>query len=380
MKREEIVTLVIYALMIVLAVVMGLSIVDDTVSAIRLDNFSKPGLVILSILVALLFNVIMLEVLHIIGGLIGGYKVVSVNILGFCFEKKEGKTVFKFKDFDGLTGEVKLAPKKEKLNMKPVVWLPLFGYAAELAGCIVLHSSMMGNSQQTYSWLGISAIIFIVMSSMLALYNIVPFKLDTMTDGYKFVLLSNPANIEAYNEMLRAEDLERNGQPAAQTKVYEEITEFTASVNLFNVYKHLDNGELKEAEDIVDLMLEQPKKLEPSTHYRLISQKLYIVILSQNLEDAKKVYDEIADDKVRRFIANDLSMESIRAYLLISGILEKSLAECKFAISRKDKAMKRAFKQRAIVESKLYQIALDTIYKNHPKWKDEIEKKENIAA
>ena len=378
MRKEEIASLIVYLLMIALAIIVGLSVVTDAMSVCRPANFNPFGFIILTIVVGLLFNVIMLEVLHVIGGKIGGYKITSINILGFCFEKREGKWKFKFKDFDGLTGETKLAPKREKPNMKPYVWLPLFGYAAELAGGIVLHSHMMGDTASNVRWLGVCGILFVILSSMLALYNLVPLKLDTMTDGYRLVLLSKPANIEAYNEMLKAEDLERNGQPVPEFKVYEEITEFTANINLFTVYRHLENNKLDEAEKIIDLMLKEPKKLEPYTYNRLISQKMYIVVLTKEIEEAKKIYDELANDKVRRFIANDLAMESIRAYLLISGILEKSQAEVKYAISRKPKAMKRTIKQRAILEEKLYNIALDKVYEAHPKWKEE--PKENIAA
>lgn len=377
MRKEEIASLVVYLLMIALAIIVGISVVSNAMSVCGREVFDQFGFTIITIIVGLLFNVIMLEVLHVIGGKIGGYKIASVNILGFCFEKREGKWKFKFSDFDGLTGETKLAPNKEKLNMKPYVWLPLFGYAAELAGCIVLYSHMMGDATSNVRWLGVCGILFVILSSMLALYNLTPIKLDTMTDGYKLVLLSKPANIEAYNEMLRAEDLERNGQPVPELRVFEEITEFTASINLFSVYRRLENNELAEAEKIVDMMLADPKKLEPYTYNRLISQKLYITILSNDLEESKEVYNKIADDKIRRFIANDLSMESIRAYLLICGIIEKSQAEVKYAIGRKDKAMKRTIKQRAVLEEKLYNIALDKVYEAHPNWKDE--QKENAA-
>ena len=212
---------------------------------------------------------------------------------------------------------------------------------------------------------------------MIALYNLVPIKLDTMTDGYRLVLLSKPANLEAYNELLKAEDLERNGQPVPEMKIFEDVTEYTANINLFTVYKRLDENKLDDAEKIIDMMLKEPKKLEPSTYYRLISQKLFIVILTKDIEEAKKVYDELADDKIRRFIANDVSMESIRAYILISGIVEKSRGEVNYAIGKKNKAIKRTLKQRVNIEEKLYDQALNKVYEAHPSWKEE---KENIAA
>ena len=379
MRKEEVASLVVYLLMIALAIILGLSLVTNAMSVCRPANFNSFGFILLVIFIGLIFNILMLETLHVIGAKLGGYKITSFNVLGFCFEKREGKWKFKFKDFDGLTGETKIVPAKEKLNMKPFVWLPLFGYAAELAGGIVLYSHMMNDSSSNVRWLGVCGILFVIISSMLALYNLCPIKLDTTTDGYRLVLMAKPANVVAYNELLKAEDLANNGQEVPELRVFEEITEFTASINLFNVYRHLENNELDEAEKIIDMMLADPKKIEPYTYQRLISQKLYITILTKDMEEGRKVYDELADDKIRRFIANDLSMESIRAYLLISGILEKSQAEVKYAISRKPKAIKRTIKQRITVEEKLYEIALNKVYEAHPKWKEE-EPKENIAA
>lgn len=376
MRKEEVASLFVYLFMIALAVVIGLTAVKNAIQFCGTGTINSFGFVILVIFIGLIFNIVMLELLHALGALVGGYRIVSINILGFCFEKKGKKVKFAFKDFDGLTGETKLAPKKEKLSLKPFIWLPLFGYAAELAGGIVLYSQMMSNQSSNVSWLGTCGILFVVISSMIALYNLVPIKLDTMTDGYRFVLLSKPANVEAYNELLKAEDLERNGQPAPEMKVFEDITEYTANINLFTVYKLLDSNKLDEAEKIIDMMLKESKKLEPSTHYRLISQKLYITIYTKEVEEARNVYNELADDKIRRYIANDVSMESIRAYILISGILEKSRGELGYAISKKDKALKRTLAQRVSIEEKLYGLALNKVYEAHPTWKEE---KENIA-
>lgn len=377
MRKEEVASLVVYLLMIAIAVIVGLSVITNAMSQIGPRHFNSFAFVILTIIVGLLFNIIMLEVLHAIGGKVGGYKIASINVLGFCFEKKNGKFKFKFKDFDGLTGETKLVPYKEKLNLKPFIWFPLFGYAAEMAGGIVLYSSMMQNTANNYAWIGVCAILFVVLSSMIALYNLVPIKLDTTTDGYRLVLLSKQANIDAYNELLRAEDLERNGQQVGELRVFEEITEFTANLNLFTVYKRLEENKLEEAEKIIDLNLSNRKKLEPYTYNRLVSQKLYITIMTKDPEEARKVYDEVANDELRRFIANDVSMESIRAYILISGILEKSQGEVKFAISKKQKALKRTPANKAKIEEKLYDVALEKVYQAHPKWK---ENKENVAA
>lgn len=372
MRKEEVTSLVIYFIMIAVAIVVGLTVVSDAIGKFRPDNMNTFLFVIIVLIIGLLLNIILLEVCHVIGAKIGGYKVTSFNVLGFCWEKKEGKWSFRFRDFNGLTGETKIAPGKGKLDLKKYIWLPIFGYAVELSSCIVCYSLVSkASSNFSAKWLAIVAIIFIIISSMIALYNLIPLKLDTMTDGYRFVLLSKQCNLDAYNELLRVEDLERQGKEVGEVKVFKEITEFTANLNLISVYQHLNKGEYKEAEELIDMILVSPKGINPTTHNRLIAQKIYIDVLTKPVEEAEKSYNELANDEIRRFIANDVSVESIRAYILIAGIIEKSKGEVDYASSKIDKARKNAMPSRRIIEDKMYQQALDKVYEAHPKWKEE---------
>ena len=90
------------------------------------------------------------------------------------------------------------------------------------------------------------------------------------------------------------------------------------------------------------------------------------------LEEVKEYYDKQIGDETRKFIANDLSMPSLRAYILIAGLLDESNGEVTFAKSRKDKALKRAGSSRREVESKLYEEALAKVYSAHPDWVSEL--------
>lgn len=373
MRKEDITSLVIYLIMIAAAIIVGLTAIQDAVNKFRPD--SPFLLVLLTLIIGLLVNVILLEVFHVIGAKMGGYKVIAFNVLGICLLKKGNKWELKFRDFDGLTGETKIAPDKEKLNLKPYVWLPIFGYAAEIAGMIVLYTQINKGGNPENGWLAISAILMIVISSMIALYNLVPLKLDSMTDGYRMILLSKPVNTEAYNELLRVQKLECEGKEVDSVKVFEEVTEFTATLNLVAVYHNLSKDKFDEAEKIIDLMLENPKKIDPKDHKRLIAQKLYIQLLTKDVEVAKETYDKLANDETRRFFANDVTTESIRSYVLISGLIEGSLNEVKFAKSRIEKARKKVMPSRLKVEDSLYEKAIHKVLEVHPEWE-----KENIAA
>ena len=61
---------------------------------------------------------------------------------------------------------------------------------------------------------------------MIMIYNILPFRLDTMTDGYRSTLVSNPKNRVAFNELLRAQKAMENGEEIenpASPYVFEEL-------------------------------------------------------------------------------------------------------------------------------------------------------------
>ncbi len=375
MKKEDIASLIVYVLMIVLAVVIGFTLVKDMFQYYNTaygSRYLNPYVFsILTIVVSVLINAFGLELGHVLGGVMGGYSIASVNVFGLCLYKKENKFKFGFKDFDGLTGETVLAPKKEKSNPKLFVWMPLVLYIIELIACIVLYSlgnnKELANSSSPLIWVGTASIILVTISSMMAIYNFVPVKLDSMTDGYRLTLISKPVNVEAYNELMRIQECQRLGKDIGEVKVFDEITNFTASINLITVYEHLSRKEYNEALILIDKMLESDK-ISSSTSNRLIAQKLYIKIMTLSLDDARKYYDEEVDDNIRRFISNDLSMESIRAYVLIAGMLDESLGEVEFANSRKAKAMKRALKSRAKVEEELYSDALNIVHNAHPDW------------
>ncbi len=376
MKKEDIASLIVYVLMVALALIIGFTLVSDMFKSYNQSfgsTFLNPYVfAILTIVVGILLNAFGLELGHILGAIIGGYSIVSFNVFGFCWSKKDGKFKFGFKDFDGLTGETIIAPKTEKANPKLYVWFPLFLYIIELIVCVVLYTLGSNKGIDSTSPLipiGTASIIIITLSSMMAIYNFVPVKLDSMTDGYRLTLISKQVNVEAYNELLRVEDAQRNGQDYGKVKLFDEITNFTASLNLITVYEKLGNKDYEEALKIIDNMCLYSDKISKSMLYRLIAQKLYITIITKPLEEAKKYYDEEVNDTIRRFISNDLSMESVRAYILIAGMLDESLGEVEFANSRKPKAMKRALASRAKVEEELYSDALKMVDNAHKDWK-----------
>ena len=370
MRKEEIRSLIVYAVLIIAALIVGLTVIRPAMDDAP-KSMSQILFLLVVVLIAYLFNAIALEILHVIGAKLGGYKVTSVNVLWLCFYN-DGKTwKVGFKDFNGVCGETRIAPKKEKLNANLLSWLPLFGFAAELAGCIVVNTLVNGNPETTVAWLAPAALIFLLISSLIAFYNFIPLKLDSFTDGYRIRLFTKPVNIEAYNQMLAIQEKQRLGEKVEKIPVFSEITEYTAEININAMYECLEKERYDEAIQILDHLLENRKVLGGNDVNRLIAQRVYLAILTSPVEEAKKLYDEICPIEVRRFIVNDNNISSLRAYVLIAGMLEGSESEVLFAKSKIEKAKKRTPASVKLTEEKLLNKALDMAYEAHPKWKKE---------
>ena len=370
MRKEEIRSLIVYTILIVAALIVGLAVIRPAMADAP-TSMGQLVFLLIVVVIAYLFNAIALEILHVIGAKLGGYKVTSVNILWLCFYNDGKQWKAGFKDFNGVCGETRITPKKEKLNPNLLSWLPLFGFAAELAGCIVLNIMIKGNPETKVAWLAPAALIFLLISSLIAFYNFVPLKLDTLTDGYRIRLFTKPVNIEAYNQMLVIQDKQRLGEKVGKIPVFSEITEYTAEINTMAMFECIEQEKHEEAIQIVDHLLENKKAINSNDVNRLIAQRVYLAIRNSSVEDAKKIYDEICPIQIRRFIVNDNNLSTIRAYILIAGMLEGSESEVEFAKSKILKAKKRTPVSVIKTEEKLINKVLETVYESHPKWKKE---------
>lgn len=368
MKKENILSAIIYLILIAAAIITGSTVVED--AFVYYDLMMNRALfAFICIIVALILNIVCLELFHALGAKIGGYKVTSINIVGFCFEKRENNWKFSFKDFDGLTGETRIVKEKEKANLKPYIWLPLIAYVIEFTVMMLLYNlSQQKDSSATLGWLGVVSILFIIISSMIALYNIVPLKLDTMTDGYRLLLLSKPENIEAFNEWMRVEDLARNGKEIDNIKTFSVINDFTANVNLFAIYELIAKNDFSKAKEVIELMIQNKENIEEETFFKIIYQKLYILLKENKIEEAKECFSKEKEDKLRRFIGNNKTIEVLRAYIMIAGFIEESQSEVDFVLSKKNKALSTSLPTRAKSESVLFDQAINDVYNAHPDW------------
>lgn len=372
MKKEDVSGIIVYIIILAVAVVFGITVLRVHASSSHLDTIVYIFYILGAIIAGVLLNGILFEVAHIAGAKAGRYSILSVNILGLLWYKEDNKTKFKFSGFDGLTGETKIYPKENvKKEPDPTPYL-LFGtlfYLIELTIVVVLFIALNKDSADVSTNVAYFLLVMAVIGGMILVYNILPFKLDAITDGYRMRMTTNAANKKAFNELLRVEYAISQGREDVEIATFEDITNYTAELNLNKVYVLLDKKQFKEAEDLIDIILKGKATISEKVYIRARAQKIYINIFTKPLEEAKEFYDKEVPMAERRAISNDISMVSIRTYLLMSGLLDGAKSECLIAINNVRKCFNSTPKQRQKIEADLFNESLAKIDELHPTWK-----------
>ena len=370
MKKEDVIGLVIYLIIIALAVVFGLTVLQTHNNDSAFQGFSYVLFVAVSVVIGVVFNALMYELAHVVGAKVGKYNIISVNVLGFCLYKEQEKTKFRFSSFDGLTGETKIVPKEDmvdKANPYPYLIFGSLFFVVEAIIVMVVFTLFKNSETDILTDLAYFLLTVGAIGLVILFYNILPMRIDSMTDGYRLTMVSNPKNRAAFNELLRVEYEMQQGHQV-EVKVFDEITNFTADLNLNKVYALLDNKQYAEAEEILDKIISAKEGIDAKVYIRARAQKIYLNLISKDLEEARAYYDKEVPVSERREISNDVSMASIRAYLLMSGLLDRSRSECIIALNNVYRAFKKTPKNRQKTEVMLFNEALDKVVAAHPDW------------
>ena len=371
MKKQDITGIIVYIVIIALAVLFGIFVLKEHSSETSINGVGYVFYIIGSVVGGALFNGILFEVAHILGAKVGKYDIISVNIFGLCFYKENDKRKVKFSGYDGLTGETRIVPKKdvvEKANPYPYLLFGSLFFAVEAVGVMFAFTFLTATKDYTLGDIAYGLLTGGAIGLIILIYNILPMQVDSMTDGYRLTMVSNPKNRAAFNELLRVEYEIEQGNTDIEIKVFDEITNFTADLNLNRVYALLDKKDYKPAEEILDKIIEAKEDISAKVYIRARAQKIYINLITKDLEKAREYYDKEVSVAERREISNDVSMASIRAYLLMSGLLDRSRSECIIALNNVYRAFKHTPKNRQEVEVTLFNEALDKVVAAHPDW------------
>ena len=372
MTKEDVFSLIIYVGMLGIALAVGFLVVMPAFNNGFLfdDSGARIGFLLGAIIVAILFNAILLEGGHLIGSKLGGYTILSFNLLGFCYYKEKMddgsyKAKFKFpKSFDGLTGETQIYPNKEKANPMFYVFAPLVLFLLEIVAMyisIIMIPDTVNGIANDLNWVKYGLIIFATIGCMFILYNYFPTRLDSLTDGYKLTLLTKKINVEAYNEYLTILGLGLVEDETKEIKTFDELTDFTADVNMLSVYQAMIFDKYDYANTLLEQMILNGK-LSKYTVLEAKIEKAFIYFLTENNEEMlKKYFNETFNSEERKYIKKVNSLQTLRLYLLFEGLIEQSKSEIEYCKNKFKKLKDSENLALANIEEKLYLKALKRI-------------------
>ena len=372
MKKQDIAGIVVYVIILALAAVFGLVVIRQFALKSNLETGMFILLIAGAIVSGVIFNAILYELAHVVGAKIGGYKVTSVSVLGFTFYKNDKKTKFHFSSFDGLTGETKIVPKKDRKkpsNPIPYLIMGTVFYAIEVVVVVFLFSIFTRQeASQVQNNIAYFLIVLMAVGGIIIFYNIIPFQLDSMTDGYRLRLVSGKKNREAFNKMLLGET--SAGEPSEEGEE-EQITSFSGDLKLNQVYICLNEEKFVEAEQLADSIIESAssdKKISRKVVFEARANKIYLVFVNKDLEAAAQYFEANLTLQDRKELSEEGGLPFLRAYILVSSLLDRSHSECFRSLDRVYKAYKRTIPERRALESKLFNKALEIINEKHPDW------------
>lgn len=349
---------------------LGVYVLRPTIEAYTGKGISAFYVSIITFFVGLIVLPLCYEFMHLLGAKVGGYKVYSFDVFYFNFYKDgEGKNKFRFKSFDGLTGETKVAPRERPngkiCNPKPMLFFPNLFLSAFLIVSIFMYLFF---NAQTSPFKAVFCILMI-LSALFLFYNILPIELDAKTDGYQLKLIGKETDVAIYNELLRLQECEFYGIDKGEVKVFtDNMSDFAAQIDLMTIYKYISEEKYYEARKIIDAILAQKDKIHYNIGIELLAQKLFIYLYTGAISDAKEFYNNSMTAEEKRDISNSDSLVCIRTYILVSTFLDPSESEIQYATEKADKAYKRINSSYKEIEKKLYKNTLKIAQDAHPTW------------
>lgn len=352
-----------YSLLFYVVLLAAIYFIGSRVIGLTGLNFDEPMVfLIIALVLGFVFNVVLLELGHILGAKMGGYKTYSVSLLGLVIYKKEGKWKIGYdSNYDGFTGETKVVPYKEKTNPMSMFWGGSILLIIEIAVFVLLPTIV--DSQVIKS----GGYIFAVVAGAILIYNIAPIRLDSTNDAALMKYVKGE-NVEIYNMICQIQYDLYEGKPLNNIKVVEDINYISGKLNYYASLEKIYKGELEDAEKIIDKLIENSEKLSDDIFSELLSTKLYILTLTKEREEVEKYYTSLSAQD-RKYINASNSIQGCRNYLLFISLIIEDIQEARDSYN-KYKTAKAKLKEigRLNGEEKLLEEVKNKIALAHPEW------------
>ncbi len=363
MKKATNFSLLVYVIFLIALYFIGTSVLAPANSVLGSKSFL---FFIIAILIGFIICVILMEIGHIIGALIGGYRIVSVSFMWLNFRKVDNKLTVKLLPFDGFTGETKIAPKKEKANPLPFFWGGTLLLLVVLILGIYLPVFILAD-ETVYVYLKYGSYVVSIIAGLLLVYNIIPLPLDTKNDA---IMMKNVTkeNIKVFNELCLLKESLMKGESFTELTPFSETDYLKSQWNYYVYLAKTYQGEYQQAEAIIDSLIQDSDKLSEDVYRELSAAKVFLIIMGKSIEDAKEYFKGLSQAQ-RKLISDYNSVEGSRNYFALLALVIESKDDA-VAIYKKYQAKKKHMVEtgRLFDEEQLMGLVLNKIHEHHPDW------------
>lgn len=361
MKKSSNFSIVVYLLMIVAAYFVGKSIITQANKIVP----NTIALVLIGVALGLIVNAILMEVGHVIGAKLGGYQIVSFNVLGLTLMKRENKWRFCFSNFDGLTGETQVVAKKE--NAKPLFmfWGGTLLLLIEIA-CFVIIPLLVPTLTSRMPYLVYGGFLIAMIGGGMLIYNILPFRLDTKNDGFMMRIV-NKEFVPIYNEFTKIKGALYEGKALENIDEIEKVNDISGWVNYYAYLERIYERDYEQAGKIIDCLIENSEALNDVLYHQLIAGKMYVSMQTEPKEKVEEYYNSLPQRLKKELITPD-TVEGARVYFAYA-IMMDSYQDTKLAWKKWQALKKRCKEVGRVEQEELFMQELTAVLKEkHPDW------------
>ena len=376
MKKENLIGLVITLLLAGAAVLYGFTVLQTHFPNSYFYTQNNGGIlygvyIFVSIIAGLFATGLLQGLGHLLGAKVGGYKIVFACLFHFCvYRNDEGKLKFKFSNYEGLTGETKIVPNYEKKAQPNPYPFLLYGTVFNVAWIIasIFTFFTFFKEKGIYGDLAYMFLTMALVAFFVALYNIIPMKLDSETDGYFLTKIKK--DIPGFNALLQSQNgvttKGENGEVISTPKV----EKFIPEVALGEISGLLEDEQYEKVFETLEKIKEHEEEMSKRNILEATAQYIFAYMLTHSKTENEAYYETDVSFALRRELANDNNMVVLRTYLLIAGVLDGSISECLLAARTVVKAFKALPVNRKHSELILFNKSIDLVMETHPKWEE----------
>ncbi|MCD7949829.1 MAG: hypothetical protein LUG12_06200 [Erysipelotrichaceae bacterium] len=286
--------------MVVCYIIAGILLGIGMITMIPGDLYWYDDLIAMVFMIVVAYMAIMIQVIihelgHMMFGLLSGYHFVSFRIFNMMLIKQNNHLTFKIFSLPGTGGQCLMAPPDIKDGHMPITLYNLGGIIMNIIASIIFYLlyTMVDNA-----FMSLFLYILIVIGIITAITNGIPMQVNNINnDGYNVLELKrNSKATHAFYFQLKIAQLQSAGYRYKDMPIEFKISDESDLDNCLVAMQQaiycnylMDKHEFDDALELLNTLVCQ-KGISGINKYLLDCDRIYIELLHNNKQNAKRLY------------------------------------------------------------------------------------------